>query len=151
MKKLRKKRIQKMAFLMQFIQGFLSSIFPQISYSEEKSGTVREIILSKPSMEPAGKFVPLYQAYLTYMEMLDTDRSMIDMQTESRLADFDTWQAVMRESCDHLIQIFNERYPGLMRLQAQKLPKQTNEINEFMLKFREGIDRFKMMYGLIEL
>lgn len=95
--------------------------------------------------------MPLYQAYLTYMEMLDADRSMIDMQTESRLADFDTWQAVMRESCDHLIQIFNERYLGLMRLQAQKLPKQTDEINEFMLKFREGIDNFKMMYGLIEL
>ena len=107
-----------------------------------------EVVLSEPKMEPAGKFVPLYQAYLTYTGMTDTDRGRIDAQTDERLGDVGAWQAAMQDSCDHLLMTFSDRYMGLMQQQAAKLPDQTDEITDFLLEFRQAIDNFKVMYGL---
>lgn len=128
--------------------GVISVNIPKVSCQEVKFGITSEVILSEPKMEPAGKFVPLYQAYLTYVEMADADRSKIDAQTEVRLSDVGAWQAAMQDSCDQLLQTFSDRYLGLMQQQAAKLPEQADEITGFLLEFRQAIDNFKVMYGL---
>ncbi len=129
--------------------GVIAVNIPKVFYNEEKFGMTNEMILSEPKMEPAGKFVPLYQAYLTYKGMTDAAKKQIDMQTEARLSDVSAWQAAMQDSCDSLLQIFNDRYMGLMQQQAAKLPEQSEEITSLLLEFRGGIDDFKLMYGLI--
>lgn len=128
--------------------GVIAVNIPKVSYNEEKFGMTREVILSEPKMEPAGKFVPLYQAFMTYTGMADADRSKIDVQTEARLSDVGAWQAAMQDSCDRLLQTFSDRYLGLMQQQAAKLPEQADEIANLLLEFRQGIDDFKVMYGL---
>lgn len=107
-----------------------------------------EVVLSDPKMEPAGKFVPLYQAYLTYQNMTDEEMGKIDSQTEARLSDVGVWQAAMQDSCDRLMETFSNRYLGLMQQQAAKLPDDSKKITDFLLEFRQGIDNFKLMYGL---
>ena len=128
--------------------GVIAVNIPKVSYNEVKFGMTSEVILSEPRMEPAGKFVPLYQAYLTYRGMSDADRSKIDAQTEGRLSDVGAWQAAMQDSCDRLLLTFSDRYLGLMQQQAAKLPEQEQEIIDFLLEFRQTIDNFKVMYGL---
>lgn len=128
--------------------GVVSVNIPKVSYNEEKFGMTSEVILSEPRMEPAGKLIPLYQAYLTYTEMTDADRGKIDALTDLRLSDVGAWQAVMQDSCDRLLEIFSDRYLGLMQQQASKLPEHTKEIVDLLLEFRQNIDNFKLMYGL---
>lgn len=128
--------------------GVIAVNIPKISYHEEKFGMTSEVALSEPRLEPAGKFVPLYQAYLTYSGMDDADRRRIDAQTEERLGDVGAWQAAMQDSCDRLLQTFSDRYMGLMQQQAMKLPELANEMINLLLEFRQGIDNFKVMYGL---
>ncbi len=128
--------------------GVIAVNIPKVSCQEVKFGITSEVVLSEPKMEPAGKFVPLYQAYLTYTGMTDTDRGRIDAQTDERLGDVGAWQAAMQDSCDHLLMTFSDRYMGLMQQQAAKLPDQTDEITDFLLEFRQAIDNFKVMYGL---
>lgn len=128
--------------------GVIAVNIPKVSYNEEKFGMTREVVLSEPKMEPAGKFVPLYQAYLSYTGMADAEKSKINTQTEARLSDVSAWQAAMQDSCDRLLQTFSDRYLGLMQQQAAKLPEQAGEIADLLLEFRQGIDNFKIMYGL---
>lgn len=128
--------------------GVIVVNIPKVAFNEEKFGMTNEVVLSDPKMEPAGKFVPLYQAYLTYSSMSDEDKIKINEQTEARLSDVGAWQAAMQDSCDRLLETFNDRYLGLMQQQAMKLPEQTKEITDLLLEFRQGIENFKLMYGL---
>lgn len=128
--------------------GVISVNIPKVAFNEEKFGITSEVVLSEPKMEPAGKFVPLYQAYLTYKEMTDVERAKIDTQTEARLSDVGAWQAAMQDSCDRLMETFSDRYLGLMQQQATKLPDHSKDITNLLLEFRQGIDNFKLMYGL---
>lgn len=128
--------------------GVIAVNIPKVSYNEEKFGMTNEVVLSDPRMEPAGKFVPLYQAYLTYQNMTDEEIGKINSQTEARLSDVGAWQAAMQDSCDRLMETFSNRYLGLMQQQAAKLPDDSKEITNLLLEFRQGIDNFKLMYGL---
>lgn len=129
--------------------GVIIVNIPKVTYNEEEHGMTNEVVLSEPKMEPAGKFVPLYQAYLTYMSMPNEEREKIDKKTEARLSDVGAWQAAMQDSCDRLLQTFSDRYLGLMQQQAEKLPGKSREIINLLLEFRQGIENFKLMYGLV--
>ena len=147
-KKREKNTLKTENFFNAVYSGVISVNIPKISYSEEKYGMTTEVALSEPRMEPFGKFVPLYQAYKTYETMTDDQRSKLDQATEARLNDITAWQAAMQDSCDRLEETFNDRYLGLMQQQAMKLPEYTEEIVDFLMQFRQGIDNFKVMYGL---
>ena len=129
--------------------GVISVNIPKISYTEMKFGMTNEVALSDPKMEPAGKYVPLYQAYLTYKAMTDEEKGKINDLIDARLSDVGAWQAAMQDSCDKLLETFSDRYLGLMQQQAMKLPEQTDEIVNLLLEFRQGIENFKLMYGLM--
>lgn len=135
-------------FMNALYSGVITVNIPRVSYNEERFGMINEVVLSEPKMEPAGKYVPLYQAYLTYTGMTDEERGKIDSQTEKRLSDVGAWQAAMQDSCDRLLETFSDRYLGLMQQQAMKLPDQSKDIIDLLLEFRQGIDNFKVMYGL---
>ena len=129
--------------------GIISINIPKITFITETFGMTKEVVLSEPRLEPAGKYVPLYQAYLTYLEISDADRNAINSNTEKRLNSSMEYMVVMQEQCDQLLEIFSDRYLGTMQMQAQKLPEKTEEIIGFLLEFRMGIDNFKIQYGLV--
>lgn len=123
---------------------------PKVSYIEEKFGMVtKEIPLSEPRMEPFGKFVPLYQAFITYFEMPDSTRAMLDRLTEDRLNGSEEDKEKMKESCDHLLQVFTNQYMGDLQKQAQKCPDDEEKMVEFLIEFRETIDSFKSRNGIM--
>lgn len=140
--------LKKENFFNAVYSGVIVVSIPRISYSEEKFGMTTEVTLSEPRMEPFGKFVPLYQAFKTYEEMSGDQRGKLDQAAEARLNDVSAWQAAMQDSCDRLADTFNDRYLGLMQQQAMKLPDHTQEIVDFLIQFRQGIENFKLMYGL---
>ena len=129
--------------------GVITVNIPKLTYNEEKFGIVKEAVLSDPTMEPAGKLVPLFQAYLTFKGMSAEEKGKLNSLTENRLNDVSKYKDAMQTSCDKLLETFSDRYLGLMQQQAQKLPDNTAEIEDLLLEFRQGIENFKVMYGLV--
>ena len=129
--------------------GVISVNIPRITCSEERRGMrVNEIVLSEPAMEPYGKLVPFYQAFITYSNMTEEDRKRIDEMTLNRMNGTE-WQAVMQDSCESLEQTFSDRYLGVMQQKAEMIPEHSKEIVELLLDFVDGIEEFKTSMGLL--
>lgn len=128
--------------------GVISVNVPRVTYTEERRGMkVSETVLSEPAMEPYGKLVPLYQAYVTYSNMPEEARKAMDDLALKRMSGAE-WQTVMQDSCESLEQTFSDKYLGVMQQKAEMVPDHTKEIVSLLLDFVDGIDNFKTTYGL---
>ena len=124
--------------------GVIAFNNPIISYTKEVFGMTDEITLSDPRTEPYGKYVPLYQAFVTFCNMSADDQKEISEKADDRIMSI---SPEMKEAADKLTKLFTKEYLGLMQRQAQRTDKPA-EIIQFLLRFMTGFTDFKLMYAL---
>ena len=108
-----------------------------------------DMVLSEPKMEPYGKVVPLYQAYLSFKAMSEEDRAEVVNTTDERMSMLDP---ALKEACTNLVTVFNPQYMGMMQRMLQRAvtePATVKKIQDFLKEFRMGVDDFMGMYGLL--
>ena len=127
--------------------GVLDYDIPRVVYKKELFGTTSEDVLSDPQTEPYGRYVPLYQAYVSYCAKKDEEKKEISDATDKRMSNVKDSKDEMKAACETLRETFSDAYMGALQSQARKLPN-TKEIVDFLIEFRGGIDNFRTMYGL---
>ena len=135
-----------------FFNAMMCGVFtykiPMVTYSREELGMTEEITLSDPKVEPYGKVVPLYQAFLSFTAMSQEKRNEIRDATDERMAVLDP---ALKQACTNLVNIFTPQYMGMQQRMLQRTEMDTDkfkEIIDFLKIFRSGIDDFMGMYGL---
>ncbi len=137
----------------EFFNAMMTGVFtykiPSVLYIREVFGMSEETVLSDPKMEPYGKVVPLYQAFKTYCAMSAADREEVVNACDERMA---TLAPELQATCTQLLEIFNPQYLGMQQRMLQRAETDealVREIQKFLVDFRQGIDDFKGMYGLV--
>ena len=137
----------------EFFNAMMCGVFayniPTVTYKREVLGMSEDMVLSEPKMEPYGKVVPLYQAYLSFKAMSKEDREEVVNTTDERMSMLDP---SLKEACTNLTTVFNPQYMGMMQRMLQRAetdPAVVKEIQEFLKAFRLGVDDFMGMYGLM--
>ncbi len=137
----------------EFFNAMMCGVFtykiPTVTYTREVFGMSEETVLSDPKMDPYGKVVPLYQAFLSYRSMSKEDRDEVVNTTDDRMSIIDP---ALKEACTNLVSVFNPQYMGMQQRMLQRAvadPAVVKEVQEFLKAFRMGIDDFMGMYGLM--
>lgn len=137
----------------EFFNAMMCGVFtykiPTVVYTREVFGMSEEMVLSDPKIEPYGKVVPLYQAFLSYQAMNKEDRDEVVNITDSRMSELDP---ALKEACANLVNVFTPQYLGMQQRMLQRAiadPSEIKEVQEFLKDFRMGIDDFMAMYGLM--
>lgn len=137
----------------EFFNAMMCGVFtykiPTVTYKREVLGMSEDMVLSEPKMEPYGKVVPLYQAYLSFKAMSEEDRAEVVNTTDERMSMLDP---ALKEACTNLVTVFNPQYMGMMQRMLQRAvtePATVKKIQDFLKEFRMGVDDFMGMYGLL--
>ncbi len=120
-----------------------------ICVSEDDLGFSTETVLSDPTIDPYGKVVPLYQGYLSFVKLSDSQKEYLDQESGERLS---SRSPILKETCDHLAAVFTKEYVGVqqrMLKQAEPDEAKVEEIIEFLRSFIQGLLDFRQMNGLL--
>ena len=132
----------------QFFNAMITGIFvidgTKVSYSKSTYGVVNEVVLSDPKVLPYGKYIPIYQAFLTFCNMSEVEREAISQAADEKMSDITD---EVKKASLGLVQTFNPQYMNLMQRQAQRTDI-TQEITDFLIAFRTALDDFIVMYGI---
>lgn len=113
---------------------------------DEGYGLTEEVPLSEPSRKPYGGVAPLYQAFYSFQELGEEDREAIVAQSEKRKDDV---SGELAEACSQLQTIFDTAYVRSMQDNMRKqFPAEADAFKEFIRNFMEGLNNFRLMYGV---
>ena len=129
--------------------GVVKFAVPKVTYTKTQYGMSKDIILSDPSTKPYGAIVPLYQGFVSFTGLDDAARSAINKEVETKLNDTAKYYADIKAACDALEATLNDRYMGVMQMQAKKIPDKTALIEEFFINTRVELENFRPMYGIM--
>jgi len=130
-------------FLTGLFTGAIALRIPRVEYENEFG---EKTVLSSPDMQKGG--VPLYQAYLNYLELDDETADAVTERTDKILKTSPLPEGAC-EACKAVDEELGAKNLKFMIEEANAVfPKEVKNVREFLIAARENLDRFTRRYRI---